>query len=813
MALQVWLPLNGNLNNQGVSSQNAMQTSPNSSFDDGKLGKCLHIKGSVGNQNYYPGLAGVTKFTICCWMKINDADKTLYTGYQDFFSVGCNADGATSNNAGIRIEHKGEGATTMQSELWRNGTTMSGKTYISTISCDISDWTHIAIAFDGNNAYTYKNGVLSNTLAKSSIYTTQYSLTGYVTLGMAGTYVLLNDFRIYDECLSKEEIREISKGLVLHYPLDNPYNTSLTNLLSDEISEGYFPSIQSGTTRTKIDGYYNYKINRTRADNTSEQTYNQLTGANASSWTAGNQYFFYCKFRLNSYQNIRKFSFRPSRVSNDWSTSTVNLISTELGKWIEVYKVITVPATFDRDGTTVTSTGPKIEFWIYDTLIANAVVKADYDIKDMMIVESSISVPFVRNSFKDTTVYDCSGFGNNGETRGTIGIKTDSPRYSSSITITAGGICGPLNNPIKPNVMTISGWAKMTSTVPSGEALVLCCYESGGAGISVQTNNVPRMQVYLGGAYDGANATSSPLALNQWYHLCGTYDGSTIKIYVNGELITSKSNSGALTYQSTTPWAVGYNPNSSGGGTATFPGQLSDVRLYSTVLSADDIKLLYNRGASIDNLGNLHCGEIVEDDASVKQQVKKNTQVKCKNAIEANSLPIYANNSISTTKDPNTVHSFTPTADTNDSCSYYGSIYIQEAGDYTLEINVSYSGFDSTSTAGTFSLNWQGANHKIADNSWVWEGSNYATTALNAQKTLTSLVKGTGSYSYKVNFNVSSSWLATYNASVIGFRSNYSNGIGNIKITSVKLSKAIYNQGKTRFFKPADINSTSFYEE
>ena len=44
----------------------------------------------------------------------------------------------------------------------------------------------------------------------------------------------MNDFRIYDECLSKEQIKEISRGLILHYPLNSGYgNENLINGTAD----------------------------------------------------------------------------------------------------------------------------------------------------------------------------------------------------------------------------------------------------------------------------------------------------------------------------------------------------------------------------------------------------------------------------------------------------------------------------------------------------------------------------------------------------------------------------------------------------
>ena len=41
----------------------------------------------------------------------------------------------------------------------------------------------------------------------------------------------VNDVRVYDNCLSAAEIKEIAKGLVLHYPLNNAYIEAATNYI------------------------------------------------------------------------------------------------------------------------------------------------------------------------------------------------------------------------------------------------------------------------------------------------------------------------------------------------------------------------------------------------------------------------------------------------------------------------------------------------------------------------------------------------------------------------------------------------------
>ena len=94
-------------------------------------------------------------------------------------------------------------------------------------------WVHMAITFDGSNLLIYKNGQLAVTqTGKTSAYT--FDKSYYISFGK--TPQKLNDFRIYDECLSQKQIKEISKGLVAHYKLDGPKANENLILRSDKIT-------------------------------------------------------------------------------------------------------------------------------------------------------------------------------------------------------------------------------------------------------------------------------------------------------------------------------------------------------------------------------------------------------------------------------------------------------------------------------------------------------------------------------------------------------------------------------------------------
>ncbi|WP_191906879.1 LamG-like jellyroll fold domain-containing protein [Adhaeribacter soli] len=81
---------------------------------------------------------------------------------------------------------------------------------------------------------------------------------------------------------------------------------------------------------------------------------------------------------------------------------------------------------------------------------------------------------------------------------------------------------------------------------------------------------------------------------NTWVHLAATYDGTTIKLYVNGVLDRSKVLTPMLINQNTLPVALGAQSN----GTSAFKGALDEIRIYNTALSASEISQLASANAS-----------------------------------------------------------------------------------------------------------------------------------------------------------------------------------------------------------------------
>lgn len=73
--------------------------------------------------------------------------------------------------------------------------------------------------------------------------------------------------------------------------------------------------------------------------------------------------------------------------------------------------------------------------------------------------------------------------------------------------------------------------------------------------------------------------------LDEWFSIVGTYDGTTMRLYVNGQLENTEAITGTLN-ENDLPLLIGTRL---GLASDTFDGKIDDVRIYSRVLSEEEI--------------------------------------------------------------------------------------------------------------------------------------------------------------------------------------------------------------------------------
>lgn len=100
------------------------------------------------------------------------------------------------------------------------------------------------------------------------------------------------------------------------------------------------------------------------------------------------------------------------------------------------------------------------------------------------------------------------------------------------------------------------------------------------------TNGVPAFGVHVGGAYREAKADSVVLEPARWYHLAGVYDGSEVRLYVDGTVVARSPARGERRVNGL-PFYIGADPNRRGEPVDTLKGMIDEVRLSRGVRYTD----------------------------------------------------------------------------------------------------------------------------------------------------------------------------------------------------------------------------------
>ena len=216
MSLQVWLPLTGNLKNKGATDYNLSMFRGSEVYNDsGKIGKCFHSNGvnTIKILNIIPDFYNYTGYSLCAWFYI-EAQNTSHSG-SAIISAG------NWNNQVLNLALS-DWSTDHYTNLRVSGPSWS-RAYQYTFNKNT--WYHVVVSSDGNKTRAYVNGALIGDAVSgflpTSIQGDDICIGGATYYGGMQFFGRINDVRIYDHSLSLAEIKELSKGLVVHYKLDD----------------------------------------------------------------------------------------------------------------------------------------------------------------------------------------------------------------------------------------------------------------------------------------------------------------------------------------------------------------------------------------------------------------------------------------------------------------------------------------------------------------------------------------------------------------------------------------------------------------
>ncbi|MFA4827562.1 MAG: LamG-like jellyroll fold domain-containing protein, partial [Candidatus Shapirobacteria bacterium] len=198
--------------------------------------------------------------------------------------------------------------------------------------------------------------------------------------------------------------------------------------------------------------------------------------------------------------------------------------------------------------------------------------------------------------------YDRSGQGNNGTI---IGATLDSGKVGQALNFKGTTDIVSISDNAALDLtgpFTIASWIKATSQ-PGGWRNFVAKWAAGDDSLSAENSYYVAEEASGSGHVikfrmeDSGGGTqifgSTVLALNVWYHVTAVYDGSFMRIYVNGASDATPVSRTTGARDSATVFNVGNKTSNNSYG---HPGPLDEVRVYNRALSADEIRRLYQMG-------------------------------------------------------------------------------------------------------------------------------------------------------------------------------------------------------------------------
>ena len=536
----------------------------------------------------------MTECSISLWIKI----LSWNTSYATYFQFGLGTTPWTSYILGLLRNNT---ASTLCFTI-ANGSN-STQAGCLTPALDLNTWYHLTFTYKDKHCKIYTNGI------ETRDYTTQYAPNfAGITNGIIGacnngsnyqTNCLMNDFRIYDHCLSAAEVKEIAQGLVLHYKLDSFQQGGNPNLLARYVVPG-----QAGPTSTANGGRTiwagDYKITIPATENA--DTYFRLFMT--EQLTANTVYTISCE--VSGLLTGSQYNF-PLFAQNNTGMGILKLNHNGL---------CSLTFTMTWTGTQTAATGADGETvyvnFLDDASRALASGQGPITLSNFKLEKGASATAWCPSGISANIVEDSSGYHHNGEVLNAPSLISDTPRYDSCLHISATNQKIKISNfPTSGfgNSYSFSWWAKISSASPM----------HWGFADGIRLNGM-----YTGRLWNTGDSSSNPLykpgtttqvdapTVNVWHHWVMTGDGTTCKVYQDGVHWAT-----AKTYKAISGQTIYINGWDSGTSYSSNDYSISDFRIYCTALSADDVLQLYHTSAKIDNKQNLHTFEYMENSTNL----------------------------------------------------------------------------------------------------------------------------------------------------------------------------------------------------
>jgi Concanavalin A-like lectin/glucanases superfamily/Bacterial Ig domain len=491
-----------------------------------------------------------------------------------------------------------------------------------TAALAVNAWTHLAATYDGAQLRLYVNGAQAASLAVSGSMTTT---TGALKIGGNAVWGewfkgLIDEVRVYSRALTAAEIQAD-----MNRPLGAP-DTQAPTAPGNLAATGAIGRVSlTWSASTDNAGVTRYNVHRATTAGFTPSAANRIGQPTGTSYTdaglaAGTYYY-----RVTAEDGAGNVSASSSEASAaatvDSTPPTVSITAPAAAATVSATIDVTAGASdnvgvasvqFRLDGAALgapDTTAPYSVSWDTRTaangphtltaVATDTTGLASAPASVSVIVDNSVAVPpagvVAAYGFEEgagTAVADASGRGNNG----TISGATWSTAGKNGKALSFDGVNDSVSVPDANSLdlttgMTLEAWVRPTA-LGSAWRTVLFKEQPGNLvyGLYAGNGSAPSVGTWIGGAERTAAGTG-PLPLNAWSHVAATYDGASLRLYVNGALVRTTSIAGALATSSGV-LRIGGN----GVWPEWFKGLIDDVRVYDQALSATEIQADMSRG-------------------------------------------------------------------------------------------------------------------------------------------------------------------------------------------------------------------------
>lgn len=257
----------------------------------------------------------------------------------------------------------------------------------------------------------------------------------------------------------------------------------------------------------------------------------------------------------------------------------------------------TTTYTYDADGNVVKTVDPagRTTTKSYDAntrLTQSKVISDDHYYATTAEGDSPLAYWRFDESSGAATAADSSGNGRSASyvNSPTLGVAGDSGDGDTAVKLNGSTQYAQraYDASLNPHTFTLEAWVDPTS---SGSRRIISTLTSGSPwkGFTLGQNSSTQFYIVVGDGTSTQRAVTEPSAhaLNQWYYVVATYDGTTLRLYVNGQQVGTPLN---CSYVATTTNAslIGRDlPGNYWGGT------LDEVAIYGSALTATQISAHY----------------------------------------------------------------------------------------------------------------------------------------------------------------------------------------------------------------------------